>query len=162
MPQKHFYEFGPFRIDLGFSRLERGGGAIPLPPKAFDLLVLLARNTDRVMAKPELIDALWPNTFVDEANLTQHVYMLRKALGDQPSGRPYIDTVPRRGYRLAADVRTVTVDAHAPLGAAPPDAAAAAAPSFSRASASGSPSCTAASPILRTLPNGLAPSRCIA
>jgi DNA-binding winged helix-turn-helix (wHTH) protein/tetratricopeptide (TPR) repeat protein len=123
LSQKHFYEFGPFRIDLGLSRLERGGDAIPLPPKAFDLLVLLARNTERVMSKTELIETLWPNTFVDEANLTQNVYMVRKALGDQPSGRPYIDTVPRRGYRLAAGVRTVTVDTHAPPGPAPPDAA---------------------------------------
>ena len=105
MGQKHFYEFGPFRVDLALQRLERGGAALPLPPKAFDLLVLLARNTDRVMAKSELIETLWPNTFVGEANLTQHVYTLRKALGDQPNGQPYIDTVPRRGYRLAAEVR---------------------------------------------------------
>jgi DNA-binding winged helix-turn-helix (wHTH) protein/tetratricopeptide (TPR) repeat protein len=102
---KHFYEFGPFRLDVGLNRLEREGQVLPLPPKAFDLLVLLARNTDRVLPKSELIETLWPNTFVEEANLTQHVYTLRKALGDQPNGEPYIDTVPRRGYRLAAIVR---------------------------------------------------------
>jgi DNA-binding winged helix-turn-helix (wHTH) protein/tetratricopeptide (TPR) repeat protein len=112
--QKHFYEFGPFRIDAALNRLERRGDAIPLPPKAFDLLILLARNTDRVVAKTELMETLWPNTFVEEANLTQHVYTLRKALGDQPNGQPYIDTVPRRGYRLAADVREVRLDALAP------------------------------------------------
>jgi DNA-binding winged helix-turn-helix (wHTH) protein/tetratricopeptide (TPR) repeat protein len=105
LPHKHFYEFGPFRVDVALNRLERAGQSIPLPPKAFDLLVLFARNTDRVMAKAELMEALWPNTFVEEANLTQHVYTLRKTLGDQPNGQPYIETIPRRGYRLAADVR---------------------------------------------------------
>ena len=70
------------------------------------------------MTKAELIEALWPNTFVDEANLTQHVYTLRKALGDRPNGQPFIETVPRRGYRLATSVREV-VDAapgHAAAG----------------------------------------------
>ena len=62
------------------------------------------------------MEALWPNTFVEEANLTQHVYTLRKALGDLPNGQPFIDTVPRRGYRLAASVREVV--AAAPAGAA--------------------------------------------
>jgi DNA-binding winged helix-turn-helix (wHTH) protein len=100
-----FYDFGAFRIDLGLSLLERAGKPVPLPPKAFDLLLLLARNTDRLMTKAELIEALWPNTFVEEANLTQHIYTLRKALGDLPNGQPFIDTVPRRGYRLAASVR---------------------------------------------------------
>jgi DNA-binding winged helix-turn-helix (wHTH) protein len=59
------------------------------------------------MTKAELMEALWPDTFVDEANLTQHVYTLRKALGDQPNGQPFIETVPRRGYRLATAVREV-------------------------------------------------------
>jgi DNA-binding winged helix-turn-helix (wHTH) protein len=105
LTRKHFHEFGPFRIDAALNRLERAGEPLPLPPKAFDLLLLLARNTDRVMSKTELMEALWPNTFVEEANLTQHVYTLRKLLGDQPNGEPYIATIPRRGYRLAADVR---------------------------------------------------------
>lgn len=111
MRHKHFYEFGPFRIDVALNRVARAGQAMPLPPKAFDLLVLLARNTDRVMPKTELMETLWPNTFVEEANLTQHIYTLRRALGDQPNGEPYIDTVPRRGYRLAATVREVTTEA---------------------------------------------------
>lgn len=123
MGDKHFYEFGPFRLDVALNRLERADAAIALPPKAFDLLVLLARNTDRVMAKTELIETLWPNTFVEEANLTQHVYTLRKALGDQPDGEPYIETVPRRGYRLAAEVR------EGPVAAPPREAGTAASPS---------------------------------
>jgi len=110
LPQKHFYEFGPYRIDVALSRLERGGDVVTIPPKAFDLLLLLARNHHRVLSKTELMEALWPKTFVEEANLTQHVYTLRKALGEQPGGAPYIETVPRRGYRLAADVREVQAD----------------------------------------------------
>ena len=109
MPQKQFYEFGPYRIDVALSRLERGGDVITIPPRAFDLLLLLARNQHRVMSKTELMEALWPKTFVEEANLTQHVYTLRKALGERPGGAPYIETVPRRGYRLA-DVREVQSD----------------------------------------------------
>src|SRR5437773_1737070 len=104
MPEKQVYEFGPYRLDVALSRLDRAGAAIPLPPKAFDLLVLLARSPDRIVGKSELIEALWPNTFVDDANLTQHVYTLRKALGEQSGGRPYIETVARRGYRLTGAV----------------------------------------------------------
>jgi DNA-binding winged helix-turn-helix (wHTH) protein/tetratricopeptide (TPR) repeat protein len=119
LPQKHFYEFGPYRIDVALTRVERAGEPVTLPPKAFDLLLLLARNAHRVMSKVELMEALWPNTFVEDANLTQHVYTLRKALGDRPDATPYIETVPRRGYRLAADVREVHVEgANAPEPAA--------------------------------------------
>jgi DNA-binding winged helix-turn-helix (wHTH) protein len=105
LPAQPTYLFGPFRLDVAFSRLERDGAPVPLPPKAFDLLVLLARNSHRVVSKQELIETLWPDTYVEEANLTQHVYTLRKALGDQAAGRPYIDTVPKRGYRLVGDIR---------------------------------------------------------
>ena len=113
MPGSPVYHFGPYRLDVALSRLERNGTAVPLPPKAFDLLVLLARNTHRVLSKQELIATLWPDSFVEEANLTQHVYTLRRALGDQANGRPYIETVPRRGYRLAAPDR-VTPEPAAP------------------------------------------------
>ena len=117
MAQRQSYEFGPFRIDMSLSRLERAGEPVPLPPKAYDLLLLLARNADRVMTKAELIDTLWPNTFVDEANLTQHVYTLRRALGDQPNGQPFVETVSRRGYRLAASVLDVVDSATASAAA---------------------------------------------
>ena len=114
MSPKDLYEFGPFRLDPALNRLERDGHSVSLAPKAFDLLLLLARNTHRVLSKTELLQALWPSTFVEEANLTQHVYTLRKALGDQGDGQPYIETVSRRGYRLAASVRHV-VDDPSPL-----------------------------------------------
>ena len=67
--QRHLYEFGPFRIDLGERLLLRDGKVIPLPPKAFDTLVLLAQNSGRTMDKNELMKELWPDTFVEEANL---------------------------------------------------------------------------------------------
>ena len=105
------HEFGAFRLDVGLSRLARAGEAITIPPKTFDLLVLLARNTHKVLTKTELMETLWPNTFVEEGNLTQHIYTLRKALGDRPDGKPYIETVPRRGYRLAAEVRAAAAGA---------------------------------------------------
>lgn len=109
-PERQVYEFGPYRLDVALSRLERSGEPITIPPKAFDLLVLLARNQHRVLSKPELMERLWPKTFVEEGNLTQHIYTLRKALGDRPNGKPYIETVPRRGYRLAAELRDASID----------------------------------------------------
>ena len=100
-----FYEFGPYRLDTGLCRLLRGDTPVALPPKAFDLLVFLAARPNRVVSKRELIEALWPDTFVDEANLTQHVFTVRKALGMKQDGAAYIETVPRRGYIFAAVVR---------------------------------------------------------
>ena len=117
MSQSQLYEFGPYRLDIALWRLERAGTPIPLPPKSFELLLLLVQNQDRVMGKSELMEALWPETFVEDANLTQHIYTLRKALGDQPNGKPYIETLARRGYRLATDVRAVGASPTAP---APP------------------------------------------
>lgn len=108
--QKRYYTFGPFRIDVALSRLARGRDVVPIPPKAFDLLLLLARNTDRIVPKSELIETLWPNTHVEEANLTQHIYTLRRALGSGPDGEPYIELVLRRGYRLTAAVRELDAD----------------------------------------------------
>ena len=105
LPPAPSYAFGPYRLDVGLSRLEREGAVVPVSPKVFDLLLLLARSPERVLSKSELMEALWPKTFVEDANLTQHVYTLRRALGDRPDGTPYIETAPRRGYRLNADVR---------------------------------------------------------
>jgi DNA-binding winged helix-turn-helix (wHTH) protein/class 3 adenylate cyclase/tetratricopeptide (TPR) repeat protein len=105
LSDKQFLQFGAFRIDLGLSRLERSGEVVSIPPKAFDLLLLLVQQRGRVLSKSELMQALWPEVFVEEANLTQHVFTLRKALGVQPNGQPYIETVPRRGYSFAAEVR---------------------------------------------------------
>jgi DNA-binding winged helix-turn-helix (wHTH) protein/TolB-like protein/Flp pilus assembly protein TadD len=104
---RHFYEFGPFRLDVLNSQLHRDGQPLPLTPKAIDMLLLLVRQQGRVIEKRELMKALWPDSFVEEANLSQHVFMLRRTLGTQANGKPYIETVARRGYYFAAEVREI-------------------------------------------------------
>lgn len=104
---RHFHEFGPFRLDVQNSQLLRDGQPLPLTPKAIDMLLLLVRRQGRLVEKSELMSALWPDTFVEEANLSQHVFMLRKALGAQANGKPYIETVAKRGYYFAAEAREV-------------------------------------------------------
>src|SRR5436305_10646839 len=98
---KYFYEFGPFRIDTVNRRLLREGELVPLKAKAVETLLLLVRHNGEVVEKDDLMEWLWPDSFVEEANLTQNIYMLRKALGEGG----YIETVPRRGYRFAAEVK---------------------------------------------------------
>lgn len=97
------YEFGPFRLDVSERVLLRDGTPAPLAPKALELLLVLVERRGSVVTKDELIARLWPDTFVQESNLTQHVFMLRKALDHGDAS--YIETVPRRGYRFARDVR---------------------------------------------------------
>jgi Tol biopolymer transport system component/DNA-binding winged helix-turn-helix (wHTH) protein len=99
---RHSYEFGPFRIDDVNRCLMSNGELVPLKAKAIEVLLLLIERRGEVVAKDELMSRLWPNTFVEEGNLTQNIYTLRKALGDGN----YIENVPRRGYRFVADVRT--------------------------------------------------------
>jgi DNA-binding winged helix-turn-helix (wHTH) protein/tetratricopeptide (TPR) repeat protein len=97
--------FGPFRLDPAKRVLWRGGEVVPLAPRALDLLIALAEQQGDVVPKQTLMDRVWPGTFVEEANLSVNVSALRKALGKQADGRPYIETLARRGYRLAAPVR---------------------------------------------------------
>jgi DNA-binding winged helix-turn-helix (wHTH) protein len=101
------HEFGSFRLDATERLLLRGGQPVPLTPKAFDLLVYLVNHAGRLISKQELIAALWPNTFVEEANLTFTISALRKALGDGQNGEQFIQTVPTRGYRFVAPVTAV-------------------------------------------------------
>src|SRR5205823_11641122 len=96
---RHFYEFGPFRIDTLNRQLRRDDQVVPLKAKAVDTLLLLIQNRGDLIEKDELMQRLWPDSFVEEANLTQNIYTLRKALGGD-----YIETLPRRGYRFAAEV----------------------------------------------------------
>jgi TolB-like protein/DNA-binding winged helix-turn-helix (wHTH) protein/Tfp pilus assembly protein PilF len=103
--ETHVYEFGPYRLERATRRLLRSGEPVSLTPKAFDTLLALIDRHDRVVDKAELMKLVWPDSFVEEANLSQTIFVLRKTLGDGPDGRPYIDTVPRRGYRFGADVR---------------------------------------------------------
>jgi TolB-like protein/DNA-binding winged helix-turn-helix (wHTH) protein/Tfp pilus assembly protein PilF len=100
------YEFGPFRLDLKQRLLLRDDKPIPLQPKAFETLLVLVRNSEKVVLKDELLNAVWTDTFVEESNLTQNIFVLRKALGEE-DGRRYIVTVPGRGYRFAEKVLTI-------------------------------------------------------
>ena len=101
------YEFGPFRVDPEKQVLLRDNLPIPVTPKTFETLLVLVRHSREVVSKDELMKQLWPESFVEEANLSQNIFMLRKALGDSPEERRYIMTLPGKGYRFTAEVRTV-------------------------------------------------------
>lgn len=98
------YEFGPITIDPARHRVARDGQTLALPPKTYELLLLLVRSGGRALSRHELMSALWPDTFVEEANLTFQVSTLRKALGE--SADAWIETVPRVGYRFTPAVTT--------------------------------------------------------
>jgi DNA-binding winged helix-turn-helix (wHTH) protein/TolB-like protein/tetratricopeptide (TPR) repeat protein len=107
---KHFYEFGPFRLEPSERLLLRDGQAVPLTPKVFDLLLVLVRNSGHLVDRETLMKEVWPDSFVEDANLTVNVNVLRKALGESPGDLQYIDTVPRRGYRFVSRVRICADD----------------------------------------------------
>jgi len=102
---KRFYLFGAFKIDVTERVLFGERGAVPLTPKVFDTLLLLVENNNHVLGKQELIERIWPDSFVEDNNLAQNISILRKALGQSPGGQDYIQTVPKRGYRFVAEVR---------------------------------------------------------
>jgi len=102
------YEFGQFTLVRTEKRLLCDGKAIPLAPKVFDTLVLLVENPGRLIQKDELLEALWPDTVVEEVALAHNVSQLRKALGDRAEEPRFIETVPKRGYRFIAPVRVVS------------------------------------------------------
>lgn len=104
---KHFYEFGPFRLDLGEQTLLREGRPVALRPKVFDILRVLVENHGHLVDKEELMRSVWTEQFVEEGNLNKNVSMLRQALGEGQKGHTFIETVPKRGYRFVANVREV-------------------------------------------------------
>jgi DNA-binding winged helix-turn-helix (wHTH) protein/tetratricopeptide (TPR) repeat protein len=104
---KELYEFGPFRVDPEKQALLRGGELIALNPKTFQVLLVLLRHGNQIVTKDELMKSVWPDTFVEETNLTRNIFALRKAFGDNEQNR-YIITVPGQGYRLAEGVRLVS------------------------------------------------------
>ena len=104
---KHFYEFGPFRLDPQRRLLLRENGPVSLTPKAIETLVVLVERRDQVVSKDELMKVLWPDSFVEESNLSQNIFVLRKALGDSTQERRYILTVPGRGYQFVGAVREI-------------------------------------------------------
>lgn len=105
MPHNFSYEFGPYRLDLSKRVLTCEGETIALTPKATDILIMLVMNAGELVEKDELLRQVWPDTFVEESNLTQNIFLLRRALGDERAGPRYIETVARRGYRFVAPVR---------------------------------------------------------
>ena len=102
------YEFGPFVLDTIQHALLKEGKPVALTPKTYDTLLVLVQNSGRMLSKEDLMKALWPDSFVEESNLTQQVSMIRRALGESPSDRRYVVTVPSRGYRFIAGVRNRT------------------------------------------------------
>lgn len=106
--QEHpLYRFGEFELDPEERRLLAHGSPVTLTPKVFDTLVLLVERAPRAVSKDELMSALWPRGFVDESNLTKHLWMIRKALGDGENGVRCIETVPKLGYRFVAPVQRI-------------------------------------------------------
>ena len=102
---KYFYEFGPFRLDLMQRILLRNGQHVPLTLKAYETLLVLVENSGRILEKEELLNQVWPDAFVEEATLAKNVSTLRKVLAEGDGTRDYIETIPKRGYRFAAEVK---------------------------------------------------------
>ncbi len=103
LPDRRSYSFGPYLLDVGERRLLRDGQPVPVRPKIFDTLRALVENNDRLLHKEELMAMVWPDTTVDESNLTHNLSVLRKILG-QSRETQYVVTVPGRGYRFTAPV----------------------------------------------------------
>ena len=104
---EELYEFGPFRVDPARETLLKEGVSVPLTPKTFQILLVLVRHGKEIVTKDDLMKTVWPDTFVEEANLSRNIFMLRKALGETAQDHRYIVTVPGRGYRLAENVHLV-------------------------------------------------------
>jgi TolB-like protein/DNA-binding winged helix-turn-helix (wHTH) protein len=101
------YRFGAFRLDPADRALRHGSQRLDLPPRAFDTLVVLVEEKGKLVEKERLMRIVWPTTVVEENNLSQAVYLLRKVLRDGENGTRYIETVPKQGYRFVAQVREV-------------------------------------------------------
>ncbi|HEX8286756.1 MAG TPA: winged helix-turn-helix domain-containing protein [Pyrinomonadaceae bacterium] len=102
---KQLYEFGSFILNPAERLLLREGQPVPLTPKAFDMLLVLIENKGKLLEKDDLMQLLWQDSFVEEGNLSFNISILRKALGEAPKERQFIETVPKRGYRFVADVK---------------------------------------------------------
>ena len=101
------YEFGPYRLMPLERLLLRNGDAVPLTPKVFETLLIFVRHRGKLLTKDELMKLIWPDTTVEEGNLTQNIFMLRKTLGEHPRDHQFLVTVPMQGYCFVADVREV-------------------------------------------------------
>jgi eukaryotic-like serine/threonine-protein kinase len=106
-PINQLYKFGQFCLDVSEHVLIRDGRVVPLSPKVFDTLLVLIENRGRILGKDELMQAIWPDVFVEESNLTHNISQIRRALGDGE----HIETIPRRGYRFVSEVQIVRREA---------------------------------------------------
>ena len=106
----HLYEFGPYRIDPAKRLLLCGEESVLLPSKVFETLLVLVQHSEEVVSKDDLLKTVWPASFVEESNLNQSIFLLRKALGETAQDHRYIVTIPGRGYRFAESVRLVAAD----------------------------------------------------
>ena len=104
---KHIYEFGPFRLDLEQQTLLKVDKVVALAPRVFETLVLLIERRERVTSKKEMMNVLWPDRYVEEANLSQNIFQLRKILGENQGEAKFIETVSKRGYRFVAVVNEI-------------------------------------------------------
>src|SRR5688500_16005707 len=109
-PNNYFYRFGEFTLDADQRVLLRHGKPLLLAPKVLETLLTLVQNGGRIIEKEELMKRLWPDTFVEESNLTYCIVQLRKTLGDEARHPSYIETIPKRGYRFMLDVEEVLSD----------------------------------------------------
>jgi TolB-like protein/DNA-binding winged helix-turn-helix (wHTH) protein/Flp pilus assembly protein TadD len=103
--EMHIYEFGPFRVDSRRRLLLREGNQVRLPAKAFEILLVLLEGKGRLVEKDELMRRVWPDSVVEENNLTVNISALRRSLTESPGEHRYVVTVPGRGYQFVADVR---------------------------------------------------------
>jgi len=104
-PLREIYEFEGFCMDVRRRLLTRGGSAVPLTPKAFETLLVLVRGGGRMLTKDEIIDEVWPGVFVEESNLAQNIFLLRRALGEAKGEHRFIVTAPGAGYYFVPRVR---------------------------------------------------------
>ncbi len=108
LKEKHLYSFGEFTLNVEDHTLSRNGENVPVTPKMFDLLLVLVQNPQRVLRKEFLLQSVWPDSFVEEGNITFNIRQLRKAMNDDAQSPRYIETVPRRGYRFLMPVESFT------------------------------------------------------
>src|SRR2546423_1556652 len=102
---KHLYEFGLFLLDVTECVLCRNGHEITLTQKQYEVLLILVENSGHIVKRETFMQNVWPNSFVEDANLTQNISNLRKKLSEEDNSRQYIETLPKRGYRFTAPVK---------------------------------------------------------
>jgi DNA-binding winged helix-turn-helix (wHTH) protein/tetratricopeptide (TPR) repeat protein len=106
--EKQFYRFKSFRLDVAERRLTNDGAPVPLMPKVFDVLALLVERHGHLVEKTELLNTVWADTFIEEANIPRIIHELRKTLGEGKNGDKFIETVAKKGYRFVAEVTEIS------------------------------------------------------